>query len=507
MKVFLSWSGGTAEKVASSLHRWFDRVLADVVETYFSPETPAGVVWTEELRTAIRESAFAVLVITPDNRERPWLMWEAGALSNLQAEIRIVPFLFHLEVEELPRQLQDRQSIVYKGDPDRDRAAILKLVDSLLETAGVEPSLRKRVKDHADARFRDLVDDLQDIRPPEITRGVKVFTRPPAGGYNTRFYNYLESLLTHPKTKRCWFSGGGFDLRNEPAKKQAEKLIGAMRQALENGVDIERIHTGGRTSAAYAQMLAELASMDVQGRFTLYLLRSEGSAQVSDVFLINTGDPDWNVAEFMIETTMRREEASLASSAVFVHDNFILVRDLTERFELMRENAMRLGASQIVETLSGQSDYFAYGSNMDRDQMLRRIPAAECLGKAVLNDYRLTFDQPAKYRGGSVANIQNEPGAKVWGVVWRIPAMDLPTLDHIEDISTYDRVSVGVEVEDKGKLDCEVYVAKDPVDGLYPEKDYLYKMISGAIAAGLPGEYMNRLRHQETLEDKAIEPD
>lgn len=64
--------------------------------------------------------------------------------------------------------------------------------------------------------------------------------------------------------------------------------------------------------------------------------------------------------------------------------------------------------------------YFAYGSNMWREQMRERCPDHECLGVAVLKDHALCFPRSSPIRLCGVAGIAASPGAEVWGVVYRL---------------------------------------------------------------------------------------
>lgn len=84
--------------------------------------------------------------------------------------------------------------------------------------------------------------------------------------------------------------------------------------------------------------------------------------------------------------------------------------------------------------------YFAYGSNMNTDQMLKeRCPGAMDLGGAVLRDYEL--------RERRYADIDRAPGKVVHGVLYRITDEHLSTLDRKEGrrIGIYDRHEVEVE--------------------------------------------------------------
>ena len=67
--------------------------------------------------------------------------------------------------------------------------------------------------------------------------------------------------------------------------------------------------------------------------------------------------------------------------------------------------------------------YFAYGSNMDVEQMRVRCPGSQILGTARLDGYRFRINR----RG--VATVVAEEGAVAWGVVWDLTREDERTLD------------------------------------------------------------------------------
>ena len=62
--------------------------------------------------------------------------------------------------------------------------------------------------------------------------------------------------------------------------------------------------------------------------------------------------------------------------------------------------------------------YFAYGSNINLDQMARRCPAADVVGPVILEDYKLLFR--GNYRGNGVATIKPHKGRKVYGLLWKL---------------------------------------------------------------------------------------
>ena len=74
--------------------------------------------------------------------------------------------------------------------------------------------------------------------------------------------------------------------------------------------------------------------------------------------------------------------------------------------------------------------YFAYGSNMNLNQMAFRCPDAEVVESVRLEGYRLAFRTNGG--GNGVATILPEEGSYVDGVLWRISERDEQHLDHYE---------------------------------------------------------------------------
>lgn len=62
----------------------------------------------------------------------------------------------------------------------------------------------------------------------------------------------------------------------------------------------------------------------------------------------------------------------------------------------------------------GNSLYFAYGSNINLDQMAYRCPQAVPIGSVTLDGYALAF------RAGGVATVLPQKGSQVSGLLWEI---------------------------------------------------------------------------------------
>ena len=75
---------------------------------------------------------------------------------------------------------------------------------------------------------------------------------------------------------------------------------------------------------------------------------------------------------------------------------------------------------------------FAFGSNLDFEQMKRRCPSVRTVGAAWLPHQRLVFVGYSRSWGGSVATVIEAPGEITQGTIYSITDNDLKTLDACE---------------------------------------------------------------------------
>ena len=111
MKVFISWSGERSKAVASSLSRWLADVFTDVEPWMSAHNIDAGQRWGHELGEQLGSTNFGILCLTSENLESPWLLFEAGALSKVIGQARVVPYLFQLSTTDVPFPLAQFQGV------------------------------------------------------------------------------------------------------------------------------------------------------------------------------------------------------------------------------------------------------------------------------------------------------------------------------------------------------------------------------------------------------------
>lgn len=115
--------------------------------------------------------------------------------------------------------------------------------------------------------------------------------------------------------------------------------------------------------------------------------------------------------------------------------------------------------------------YFAYGMNTNSYEMAFRCPQAQSLGRAILMDHEFRFSQHA--------DIVEQPGMEVHGVLWDITPECLRSLDLLEGYPNYyERKMVDVIVNDVVVTAVTYYMTGQRND-MEPSKEYLNMLYEG----------------------------
>ena len=138
-----------------------------------------------------------------------------------------------------------------------------------------------------------------------------------------------------------------------------------------------------------------------------------------------------------------------------------------------------------------QMYYFAYGSNLNRKQMLRRCPDAKPKFKATLPDHKLLFaGRSREWSDGGVASVTPCIGEEVVGAIYEISEECRKSLDRYEGYpNVYDRITVTVVTESDKPVEAMTYVMVRQSDETRPAQEYLDAIRDGyedwGIASGL----------------------
>ena len=133
--------------------------------------------------------------------------------------------------------------------------------------------------------------------------------------------------------------------------------------------------------------------------------------------------------------------------------------------------------------------YFAYGSNMDWQQMRRRCPSSQFICVARLPGYRFAIARHSRLRHCGTANIFAEPGSEVWGIVYDVSDQDLITLDGFEDGYQREKAFVFAMNDGRQPVEVIVYIAPRESDAPLPNPEYKQLLLAGARHWQLPADY------------------
>ncbi len=133
--------------------------------------------------------------------------------------------------------------------------------------------------------------------------------------------------------------------------------------------------------------------------------------------------------------------------------------------------------------------YFAYGSNMNQEQMSSRCRGSELGSLARLTGWRYFIN------GRGYAGIEESPSDHVLGCFWSLEDEHVASLDRYEGVkgNFYSKETLEVEKpEDGSKVSALVYLSVNREYGI-PTPRYQGVVVSGAREIGLPADYLTML--------------
>ena len=127
--------------------------------------------------------------------------------------------------------------------------------------------------------------------------------------------------------------------------------------------------------------------------------------------------------------------------------------------------------------------YFAYGSNINLEQMEHRCPDAQLVGPVTLQNYELQF------RGSGFVTVSPKKGSVVHGLLWKLTPEYEQALDRYEGYPRhYIKETVTVQTVDGSKIPVMAYIMAEPMcrQPALPYPRYYRTIQQGFEANGLP---------------------
>ncbi|MFT9112495.1 MAG: hypothetical protein ABF443_00105 [Acetobacter malorum] len=143
MQIFLSWSGPRSQKVAQLLSDWLPKVIQSLDPWISTKDIQKGSLWSEILGEQLQDMTTGIICLTKENKERPWILFEAGALAKGLSSNRVCTLLIDLEPADIAPPLSQfnhtrpkvKEDMLHLLQTLNDRATDRKLRADILENA------------------------------------------------------------------------------------------------------------------------------------------------------------------------------------------------------------------------------------------------------------------------------------------------------------------------------------------------------------------------------------
>ncbi len=181
-KVFISWSGELSKKLAEEVRLWLPGVL-QFVKPYFTPnDIEKGTRWSTDIANELESSNVGIICLTKDNINKPWILFEAGALSKNFGKANVCTILFNLDSADLTGPLTSFQATKF------DKTDFKKLLQTINNTGGelklesavlndvfemwwpkLEEKLNSIIENHSDTSMennrpeRDILEEILEL--------------------------------------------------------------------------------------------------------------------------------------------------------------------------------------------------------------------------------------------------------------------------------------------------------------------------------------------------------
>ncbi|MCF5885392.1 toll/interleukin-1 receptor domain-containing protein [Aeromonas veronii] len=142
MKVFLSWSGERSKQVATLLDEWLRCVLQAIRPWISTKDIDRGALWFNEIQDQLQDTTTGIICLTQENKEKPWILFEAGALAKGLSNSRVCTLLIDLR----PSDIKDPLAQLNHTLPDRDNMfELVRTLNNRLANNALDPRILETV--------------------------------------------------------------------------------------------------------------------------------------------------------------------------------------------------------------------------------------------------------------------------------------------------------------------------------------------------------------------------
>lgn len=168
MKVFVSWSGPRSRAVAELLNDWTKCVLQATRPWLSTRDIDRGALWFSEIHDQLKDTSVGIVCLTLANRNRPWILFESGALAKGLSSNRVCTFLIDLK----PADLEDPLAQFNHTMPERSSVwELIRTLNNCLATTALDERILEQVFDtywtQFETKFARILEQYPDSEKSE----------------------------------------------------------------------------------------------------------------------------------------------------------------------------------------------------------------------------------------------------------------------------------------------------------------------------------------------------
>lgn len=157
MNIFISWSGKASMEIAELIKNFIPKVIQSAKPYYTPDDIEKGLKWETEINQKLAECSIGLICLTKDNTDKPWILFEAGALSNRLDKAKVCPVLFGIKKSEITGPLSTFQLTEFTKN---DFLKLLKSINKSLEENQINES---NLTEIYEAFYPKLEENIKEI--------------------------------------------------------------------------------------------------------------------------------------------------------------------------------------------------------------------------------------------------------------------------------------------------------------------------------------------------------
>lgn len=237
MKVFISWSGPHSKKCAEILRDWIKCALQASEPWISSKDIDKGTLWFNKISDQLANTSVGIVCLTADNKDKPWILFESGALAKGLSINKVCTLLIDLKASDLdaplsqfnhttPDQESMKSLLISINKELGDNALDDRILDQVFETywpnfeeqfAKIEQEKPAKNKDRPVRTSEDLLEEIlyttrtMDKRIRSLERG-DMEVRSRMSMSKSELVHQIEKMIDHglnPDEVRKELKGSG----------------------------------------------------------------------------------------------------------------------------------------------------------------------------------------------------------------------------------------------------------------------------------------------------------